>query len=274
MATETAPHRAAATERHISAPTGDAGRTEPPPKPDAALDASNAKTSWSDVANQCNFGSLSELRACAGAVGDKLGQSFGSILGVQATDLAGKKLQREGILPDLRIHDAGTELRPGAHTEKSEWKSPFQRKYEVGDRFKGVSSVYWQDVSTASGIRFNKDEHTAASREFPFGTVLKVRNPTTGLETNVVITDNGPFRGAMKKRPGENASTHERVIDLADGAARAIGMGRTVKELEISVVSIPEGGAWGDHRRNLKKAGKEALLEQVRQVTEEGKRKR
>lgn len=155
-----------------------------------------------------------------------------------------------------------------------EWKSPFQRRYEEGDKFKGVTSVYWQDSTTASGIRFRKDEHTAASREFPFGTVLNVRNPKTGLETRVVVTDHGPFAGDKKPRPDGSGSVHERVVDLADGAAKAIGMGRTVKELEISVVSIPEGGAWGGERRNLRKDGKEALIAQVRQVTEEEKGKR
>lgn len=155
-----------------------------------------------------------------------------------------------------------------------EWKSPFERKYDAGDKFKGVTSVYWQDSHTASGIRFKKDEHTAASREFPFGTVLSVRNPKTGLDTRVVITDHGPFAGDKKPRPDGSERVHERVLDLADGAARAIGLGRTVKELEISVVSIPEGGAWGRARRNLSRAGKEALLEQVRQVTEEERKRR
>ncbi len=61
-----------------------------------------------------------------------------------------------------------------------EFKSPYQRKYEEGDKFKGITSVYWEDSQTASGVRFNKNEHTAASREFPFGTILNVRNPETG----------------------------------------------------------------------------------------------
>lgn len=161
---------------------------------------------------------------------------------------------------------------------EGEWKSPFARKYEAGDKFKGVSSVYWEDLNTASGVRFRKDELTAASREFPFGTVLNVRNPATGLETKVVITDHGPFAGPMKSRPDGSGRVHERVLDISAGAARAIGMGRTVKELEISVDSIPNGagwgtygGKWGSERRNLNSNGKRELLSLVDEVTRKGR---
>lgn len=187
---------------------------------------------------------------------------------------AERRVTPEGAPEGERRRETRERPDPTKVEREGEWKSPLARKYEAGDKFKGVSSVYWQDISTASGIRFNKDEHTAASREFPFGTVLNVRNPKTGLETRVVITDHGPFAGDKKRRPDGSGETYERVLDLADGAARAIGMGRIVKELEISVVSIPEGGAWGGARRNLSREGKQDLLNQVRQVTEEERAKR
>jgi rare lipoprotein A (peptidoglycan hydrolase) len=154
-----------------------------------------------------------------------------------------------------------------------EFKSPYQRRYEEGDKFKGITSVYWEDSQTASGIRFNKDEHTAASREFPFGTILNVRNPETGKETKVVITDHGPFAGKKEPRPDGSERVHNRVLDIARGAANAIGMTDTTpRAMEITVVSIPEGGAWGADRRNLRSDGKKELLATARRLTEEGRR--
>lgn len=52
---------------------------------------------------------------------------------------------------------------------------------------------------------------TAAHRSLPFGTVLEVTNPASGLSVEVRINDRGPFVG-------------DRVIDLSYAAARSIGM--------------------------------------------------
>ena len=164
-----------------------------------------------------------------------------------------------------RDKDVDPPIEPG-------FKSPYERKYEEGDKFSGRTSVYWEDSQTASGVRFNKNEHTAASREFPFGTVLKVRNTENGEETRVVITDNGPFAGKKVDRPDGSEKINNRVLDISKGAADAIGMKDTTpRAMEITVESIPEGGAWGGARRNLDRQGKKDLLAQVKRVTEEGR---
>lgn len=72
------------------------------------------------------------------------------------------------------------------------------------------ASWYHQGRMTASGERFNPDGHTAAHKTLPFGTVINVTNPRTGLSVNVRINDRGPF---VKGRD----------LDLSRGAARAIG---------------------------------------------------
>jgi rare lipoprotein A len=64
---------------------------------------------------------------------------------------------------------------------------------------------------TASGEKFNPDGLTAAHRTFPFGTCLVVGNPRNGKSVNVRVNDRGPF-------------VKGRALDLAGGAARAIGM--------------------------------------------------
>ncbi|MBB3903133.1 rare lipoprotein A (peptidoglycan hydrolase) [Methylobacterium brachythecii] len=69
----------------------------------------------------------------------------------------------------------------------------------------------FQGHRTASGERFNSGALTAAHRSLPFGTRVRVTNNATGRSVVVRINDRGPFVGG-------------RQIDLAAGAARAIGM--------------------------------------------------
>ena len=64
---------------------------------------------------------------------------------------------------------------------------------------------------TASGQVFNPEGMTAAHKNLPFGTCLVVENPRSGKRVRVTVNDRGPFT------PGV-------VLDLAWGAARAIGM--------------------------------------------------
>ena len=64
---------------------------------------------------------------------------------------------------------------------------------------------------TASGEKFNPDGLTAAHRTLPFGACLIVGNPRNGKSVNVRVNDRGPF-------------VKDRVLDLAAGAARVIGM--------------------------------------------------
>ncbi len=64
---------------------------------------------------------------------------------------------------------------------------------------------------TSSGEVFNKHKFTAASRDYPFGTYLLVRNLSNGKEVVVVVTDRGPAK-------------RSRIIDLSKSAAEKIGM--------------------------------------------------
>ncbi len=64
---------------------------------------------------------------------------------------------------------------------------------------------------TASGEVFNPDGYTAAHRSLPFGSQVTVTNPRNGKSIAVVINDRGPFTKGV-------------TLDLARGAARAIGM--------------------------------------------------
>lgn len=66
---------------------------------------------------------------------------------------------------------------------------------------------------TASGERFDMNALTAAHRQLPFGTRLRVRSVDTGREVVVRINDRGPRH-------------QDREIDLSAAAARAIGIER------------------------------------------------
>ena len=65
--------------------------------------------------------------------------------------------------------------------------------------------------STASGDRFDPKALTAAHRNLPFGTPVRVTNLHNGRSVVVTINDRGPY-------------VKGRVLDVSLGAARALGM--------------------------------------------------
>ena len=77
-----------------------------------------------------------------------------------------------------------------------------------------VATWYASGSHTATGEAFNPNGHTAAHRTLPFGSRVTVINPRTGQSITVVINDRGPFTKGV-------------TLDLALGAARAIGMKET-----------------------------------------------
>jgi rare lipoprotein A len=77
-----------------------------------------------------------------------------------------------------------------------------------------VATWYTTGSHTATGEVFNPHGHTAAHRFLPFGSRVTVINPRNGQSITVVINDRGPFVKGV-------------TLDLALGAARAIGMKET-----------------------------------------------
>lgn len=78
----------------------------------------------------------------------------------------------------------------------------------------GIASWYGLKLhgrKTASGERFNAYALTAAHRELPFGTYVRVTNPKNNKNVIVKINDRGP-------------QSPERIIDLSREAAIAIGL--------------------------------------------------
>ena len=77
---------------------------------------------------------------------------------------------------------------------------------------KGKATYYSKRATgarTANGERLHHDSLTCAHRTYPFGTMLRVKNPANGREVVVRVTDRGPFiRG--------------RIIDLSWRAAKEL----------------------------------------------------
>jgi rare lipoprotein A len=68
-----------------------------------------------------------------------------------------------------------------------------------------------QGMRTSNGERFNRFKYTCAHKSLPFGTRLRVTNLKTGKSVVVRVSDRGPFR-------------HQRILDLAEVAARPLGI--------------------------------------------------
>ena len=78
----------------------------------------------------------------------------------------------------------------------------------------GIASYYsqeFQGCTTSNGEIFDNSKLTAAHRQYPFGTIVKVTNLKTNAQVEVRINDRGPVK-------------QERVIDLSFAAAKVIGI--------------------------------------------------
>ena len=95
------------------------------------------------------------------------------------------------------------------------------------DPLRGKASYYadrYQGRMTSNGEAFDHDNMTAAHRELPFGTRVKVTNLENRRSVIVRINDRGPFK------PG-------RVIDLTKTAAARLGMIEAgIAEVQLEII--------------------------------------
>lgn len=79
--------------------------------------------------------------------------------------------------------------------------------------------------ATASGEAYNPNALTAASRNLPIGSIVRVTNPGTGRSVKVRINDRGPM-------------VHGRSLDLSKSAAEKIGIThKGVARVKLAVVN-------------------------------------
>lgn len=100
-------------------------------------------------------------------------------------------------------------------------------------RTEGKASYYADRLharTTSTGEAYHRDSLTAASRDYPFNTVLEVTNVVNGQQVLVRVNDCGPHR-------------EDRIIDLSKAAARRIGLLRSgTARVSLRVVSLGEDG--------------------------------
>ena len=77
---------------------------------------------------------------------------------------------------------------------------------------------------TTSGQIYNSKKYTCAHRSYPFGTLLKIRNPKNGKEVIVVVNDRGPHVKGI-------------ILDLSYSAAKDLGIIKQgIAKVEITVI--------------------------------------
>ncbi len=101
--------------------------------------------------------------------------------------------------------------------------TPSAKPYQVG-RASWYGGLF-QGKATASGENYDMYDFTAAHRELPLGTFIKVTNLTNRKSVIVRVNDRGPF-------------FPDRIIDLSFSAARSLGMHQNgVEKVRIDVVN-------------------------------------
>lgn len=91
---------------------------------------------------------------------------------------------------------------------------------------------------TSNGEIYDPSRRTAASRDLPFGSVVRVIRRDTGAHVTVRINDRGPF------------GNRKRILDLSRQAAEDLHMlGRGVAPIRAEVVVLGETRPRGRRRR-------------------------
>jgi rare lipoprotein A len=101
-----------------------------------------------------------------------------------------------------------------AHSRGFAWFFLHSRPHGTCSGQHVVATYYASGRRTASGQAFDPSGYTAAHRTLPLGSQVTVTNTENGRSVTVLINDRGPFTRGV-------------TLDLARGAAHAIGMYRT-----------------------------------------------
>jgi len=103
-------------------------------------------------------------------------------------------------------------------------------KVDLGRTQQGIASLYSDALHgrrTASGERYDKSALTAAHKNLPLGSEVRVTRVKTGDSVVVRINDRGPF-------------VKGRIIDLSRRAARELGIiQKGTAKVRIEVISRP-----------------------------------
>mgnify|MGYP001180350647 CR=1 FL=1 len=114
------------------------------------------------------------------------------------------------------------------HKTNNKKKSSFNKSKKV---YRGISSYYGSQFHgklTANGEIFDKWGVSAAHKEFPFNTIVRVTNENNGKSLIIRINDRGPY-------------VNNRILDCSFGAAKKLNfVNEGTASVKIEVIE------WGD----------------------------
>lgn len=123
---------------------------------------------------------------------------------------------------------AATEPSPPPPTTTTTTSDPWATAPAL-ETIEGHVSYYHDSLAghaTASGEPYDPSALTCASRDLPFGTLIRIVRPDTGASVVVRVNDRGPW-----------GRRHPRILDLSRAAAEAIDMIRAgVIEVRAEIV--------------------------------------
>lgn len=115
----------------------------------------------------------------------------------------------------------------------------------------GIASYYhdsFHGKETAYGVKYDKKAMTAAHRELPYGTMVRVTRLDNNKSVVVKVTDKGPYKRG-------------RVIDLSRTAAEQIGLIRDgLTEVKLEVVKRGAGQAKPAQKQNTRRKERQASV--------------
>ncbi len=118
----------------------------------------------------------------------------------------------------------------------------------------GTASWYgpgFHGNNTSNGEYYNQKGFTAAHKNLPLPSYLKVTNLENGRAVIVRVNDRGPFHG-------------QRIIDLSEGAAAAIGMiGNGTATVKLELIDVREGNVIANQAHTTQQGSGSAALAQV-----------
>lgn len=96
----------------------------------------------------------------------------------------------------------------------------------------GIASYYAPGLDgrkTSSGERYRHEGFTAANKEYPIGTILRVIRADDGRSVDVRVNDCGPHKAG-------------RIVDLSGAAAEQIGLIRDgITQVRLQLISLGKG---------------------------------
>ena len=127
-----------------------------------------------------------------------------------------------------RYQSGGKSVPSVTKKQKNKKKSSFNKSKKV---YRGISSYYGPNFHgklTANGEIFDQWGVSAAHKEFPFNTIVRVTNENNGKSLLIRINDRGPYVG-------------NRILDCSFGAAKKLGFASAgTATVKIEVIE------WGD----------------------------